>query len=378
MQPVDGRATRASSSGSTRCAVRCSTTSMQKARAAREHNVAVVDLPRIERVRLTYEYPEWTGLDAARRTKTSRDIRAVAGTNVKVEVVRRCAARSAGADRRRQHRRAGSSRVAASTGAIAVAKPGRYQIGARVANEFVALSDEYRDRDRSRREADDRDPQARPRLARHQHRGGAGAHPGARTISACATCRCATRSTAANGSACRWAAARRRSDSESLLRPGRARRRAGERTSKQRLVPGDLVSYYAVAKDRKADGADRSVHGAGAAVRAPLHAGAGRRQRWRRHGRRAGRDLRAAARDPACDLESAAQRRAQLALARSSSKTARRCSRSCRPRSRNRRARWRNARAPALRFEEDERITTFVESLERAAGVMDPAVDASE
>ena len=34
MQPVDRGATRASSSGSTRCAVRCSTTSMQKARAA--------------------------------------------------------------------------------------------------------------------------------------------------------------------------------------------------------------------------------------------------------------------------------------------------------------------------------------------------------
>ena len=51
-----------------------------------EHNVAVVDLPRIERVRLTYYV---SGVDRARRqtsTKRSRDIRAVAGTNVKVEV----------------------------------------------------------------------------------------------------------------------------------------------------------------------------------------------------------------------------------------------------------------------------------------------------
>ncbi|MGH8237641.1 MAG: hypothetical protein ACREXP_11555, partial [Steroidobacteraceae bacterium] len=51
-----------------------------------EHSVAVVDLPRIERVKLTYEYPQWTGLDST-SDETTRDIRAVEGTNVKVEVV---------------------------------------------------------------------------------------------------------------------------------------------------------------------------------------------------------------------------------------------------------------------------------------------------
>ncbi len=50
-----------------------------------EHNIGVVDLPKIQRVRLTYQYPEWTGLDAA-TDEESRDIRAVAGTDVKVEV----------------------------------------------------------------------------------------------------------------------------------------------------------------------------------------------------------------------------------------------------------------------------------------------------
>ena len=62
----------------------------------------------------------------------------------------------------------------------------------------------------------------------------------------------------------------------------------------------------------------------------------------------------------------------------SSSKTARRCWPSCRRRWRNRRARWRSARARARRVDEDERITTFVESLERAAGVMDPAAATSQ
>ena len=51
-----------------------------------EHKVTVVDLPRIERVQLTYEYPQWTGLER-KVDDTSRDIRAVEGTNVKVEVV---------------------------------------------------------------------------------------------------------------------------------------------------------------------------------------------------------------------------------------------------------------------------------------------------
>jgi hypothetical protein len=50
-----------------------------------EHSVGVVDLPRIERVRLTYSYPEWTGLEP-QTDEESRDIRAVAGTDVKVEV----------------------------------------------------------------------------------------------------------------------------------------------------------------------------------------------------------------------------------------------------------------------------------------------------
>ncbi len=50
-----------------------------------EHSIGVVDLPRIERVRLTYSYPEWTGLESL-ADEESRDIRAVAGTDVKVEV----------------------------------------------------------------------------------------------------------------------------------------------------------------------------------------------------------------------------------------------------------------------------------------------------
>lgn len=106
-----------------------------------EHNVTVVDLPRIERVQLTYEYPQWTGLDQ-KVDDSSRDISAVEGTNVKVEVV---ADGPLDAPALIVNGQTGelAQQGRTSSGAIVVTKPGRYQIGARVANEFVPLSDEY-------------------------------------------------------------------------------------------------------------------------------------------------------------------------------------------------------------------------------------------
>ena len=49
-----------------------------------DHRVTVLDLPKIEDVRLTYRYPAWTGLGTT-TDNASRDIRAVAGTEVAVE-----------------------------------------------------------------------------------------------------------------------------------------------------------------------------------------------------------------------------------------------------------------------------------------------------
>lgn len=106
-----------------------------------EHGVAVADLPRIDKVRLTYSYPSWTGL-APLTEESLRDIRAVADTNVKVEVFANTKldapalvidGTSAPLDREGD----------AEVGSIAVKKPGRYHIGARVADEFVALTEDY-------------------------------------------------------------------------------------------------------------------------------------------------------------------------------------------------------------------------------------------
>jgi hypothetical protein len=106
-----------------------------------EHGVTVADLPRIDKVRLTYSYPQWTGLNPLTE-ETFRDIRAVAETKVKVEVFANVSLDSpalvvdgtaAALDREGD----------ASVGSIAVKKPGRYHIGAKVANEFVALTEDY-------------------------------------------------------------------------------------------------------------------------------------------------------------------------------------------------------------------------------------------
>lgn len=107
-----------------------------------EHSVDVVDLPRVEQVRLTYRYPEWTGLPA--RTDTaSRDIRAVADTHVKLQVLADAALESPvvvldGKPLPMQQN------GFASDGSITVVKSGSYHFAARVANELVALTDDYR------------------------------------------------------------------------------------------------------------------------------------------------------------------------------------------------------------------------------------------
>ena len=106
-----------------------------------EHKVSVVDAPRIEKVRLTYEYPEWTGL-APETTESSRDIHAVAGTKVTMEIQTTAPLESPTLDVN------GSASPLESNGnvtrgTLVVEKPGYYRIHARVGDEHVALSDQH-------------------------------------------------------------------------------------------------------------------------------------------------------------------------------------------------------------------------------------------
>lgn len=334
-----------------------------------EHNVTVVDLPRIERVQLTYEYPQWTGLDR-KVDDSSRDISAVEGTNVKVEVV---ADGPLDAPALIVNGQTGelAQQGRTSSGAIVVTKPGRYQIGARVANEFVPLSDEY---------AIEVVPDEKPTIEIRK--------PGrdwrATSIEEVPVriraeddfrLRDVSLHYSVNGGA--WQAVQvgggvKSSEGEQVLdleQLGAAQTKSADK----RLEPGDLISYYAVAKDRKqAAQTDLFMVQVQPFERRFLQAQSGNndgggmadeqgaiseRQReillatWnlQRSDERGARTQQ--------QLEDSAKMLAELqaTLAQQARTLAQRT----------------RARAS---LEEDERIRTFVESLERAAGVMDPAV----
>jgi len=334
-----------------------------------EHNVTVVDLPRIERVQLTYQYPEWTGLEQ-KVDDTARDIRAVEGTNVKVEVV---ADGPLDAPALIVDGQTGelAQQGRTSTGAIVVRKPGRYQIGARVANEFVALSDEY---------TIDVVPDEKPTIEIRK--------PG-RDWRATSIEEVPVRIHAEDDFHLRDVSLRysvnggewqsvpvggggTSSDGEQLLdleQLGAAQAKSPDK----RLVPGDLISYYAVAKDRKeAVQTDLFMVQVQPFERRFLQAQGGNsdgggmadeqgaiseRQReillatWnlQRNDERGKRTQQ--------QLEDSAKMLAELqaTLAQQARTLAQRT----------------RARAS---LDEDERIRTFVESLEAAATVMDPAV----
>ena len=210
-----------------------------------EHSIGVVDLPKIERVRLTYQYPEWTGLDAM-TDEESRDIRAVAGTDVKVEVFADAPLEAPAliVDGRSQEL---DRDGAANVGTIAVNEPGKYQIGARVADEFVALSDEYT----IEIVADEKPTIEIRKPARDWRATSIEEVPVHIQAEDDFKLRDVSLLYSVNGG--EWqkmpvGGGAKRTENESLLSMEELGAKAAD---SQRLVPGDLVSYYAVAKDRK-------------------------------------------------------------------------------------------------------------------------------
>ncbi|MET0534826.1 MAG: hypothetical protein ABW171_11425 [Steroidobacter sp.] len=210
-----------------------------------EHSIGVVDLPRIEKVRLTYSYPDWTGLDPL-TDEESRDIRAVVGTDVKVEVFADAPLDAAAliVDGRNQELQ---SEGRASVGTIAVSDAGTYQIGARVADEFVALSDEYK----IEIVADEKPTIQIRKPGRDWRATSIEEVPVHIKAEDDFKLRDVTLHYSVNGGA--WqkrpvGGGARSSENASLL----SMEQLGEQaTEEHRLAPGDLVSYYAVARDRK-------------------------------------------------------------------------------------------------------------------------------
>jgi hypothetical protein len=106
-----------------------------------EHRIALVEVPRVEKMRLTYTYPDWTGLPSE-TDETSRDIHVVAGTKVDIEVQTSTPLESPTL----MVNGASISMRAEGTlnrGAMTVKKSGTYKVGATVASELVALTDDH-------------------------------------------------------------------------------------------------------------------------------------------------------------------------------------------------------------------------------------------
>jgi hypothetical protein len=110
-------------------------------RHSSQHRIQVVDLPQIEQLRLSYRYPQWTGL-ADHAEDSVRGIRGVQGTQVKIDVVADAPLQTPviaiGADTTHMQRSGNEA-----SGQIQLREAGSYRISARVANEWVALTDDY-------------------------------------------------------------------------------------------------------------------------------------------------------------------------------------------------------------------------------------------
>ena len=212
-----------------------------------EHSVAVADLPRIERVRLTYDYPDWTGLP--RQTEeTSRDIRAVAGTNVQLEVFANTALESPAIVLEGE---TGPIPLqgAANAGRITLKKPGSYHIAARVADEVVPLTDDYS----IEIVADEKPTIAIQKPGRDWRATNIEEVPV--RIQAQDDFRLQNVELRYSVNGGEWqtrnvAGGSKQADPESLLRLEELGAQQAHSDSQQ-LEPGDLVSYYAVARDRQ-------------------------------------------------------------------------------------------------------------------------------
>jgi hypothetical protein len=336
-----------------------------------QHKVAVVDLPRIEKVRLTYNYPDWTGLTPATEEEL-RSIRAVAGTKVKVEVFANAPLEAPALIVDGQTGEL-STEGQASVGQIEVEKTGHYQIGAKVANEFVALTDEY-----PIEIVNDEKPSIEiQRPGRDTYATSIEEVPVRVQAQDDFRLQNVELRYSVNGG--EWqktslAGGVKETDNASLLRLEElGAKQAVNAANGKQLVPGDLVSYYAVAKDRKEtvqtdlymvqvqpfERRFREGQGGGGGRGMSDEQGAiSERQReillatWnlQRNDERNARTRE--------QLEQNAQMLAELqaTLAQQARTLAERTRARSNP-------------------DEDERVKTFIEALERAAAVMDPAVE---
>ncbi len=110
---------------------------------SKEFGIRVVDLPQIESLHLTYNYPGWTGLPK-HVEESGGDIRAVAGTRVNLEVVTNAPLEGPllVINGTQSGLEPGGAGAKANTvrGDLVVKEPGHYRIATKFGNEIVALT----------------------------------------------------------------------------------------------------------------------------------------------------------------------------------------------------------------------------------------------
>jgi len=203
-----------------------------------EFRIAVVEMPLLKRIRLTYNYPSWTGLKTATEDPGG-DIRAVAGTAVDIEIE---------TDRplsqgllRIDNARSLDLRAEAniSRARLTVEKDGRYFVAALFNGETVRLSDDF-----FIEATPDREPAIKITRPGRDHRATSVEEvPVSLTAEDDFSLRAFELRYSVNGGP------------EKTVPLGAGRREAAASHTffleDHSLVPGDVVSYYALARDAK-------------------------------------------------------------------------------------------------------------------------------
>ncbi len=205
---------------------------------SQEYEIKVVEMPNIKRIRLTYHYPSWSGLPSASEDPGG-DIRAVAGTVVKVDIE---------TDRPLAN---GLLRVDSDTnlglradglwsrGEITVEKDGKYFVAALYKGETVRLSDDF-----LIEATPDREPAIRISRPGRDHR--------ATAIEEVVAQLQAEDDFGLRAFELRYSVNGGEEKTVNLKPSGRATSASHTFYLEDfSLVPGDVVSYYAVARDAK-------------------------------------------------------------------------------------------------------------------------------
>jgi len=202
-----------------------------------EYTVKVEELPQVRAIRLVYHYPDWTQLPVHTEERGG-DVRAVAGTTVDVQIETDRPLKAGALQVNESERVPLESGSTTSVGRLPVEKDGRYYVAALYGADVVRLSDDY-----LIEVTPDRPPV--PQVA----------HPGrdvrATSIEEVTMRLAAEDDFAVRGLELRYAVNGGAETTVPLTASGESAHTFA--LEPHRLAPGDLVSYYAVARDAKTE-----------------------------------------------------------------------------------------------------------------------------